>query len=133
VCLCRLWRSPPHCRDCFHYFAILKEVTVTLLMTVLLEGAVAIIYTVWREKPVRPILLTSVFGNLVTQSMLWIALTLSFRHYLLTLALAEILIWGIESLLLYGVRANDLKPKEAALLSLIMNGISLAVGWFLPV
>jgi predicted membrane protein len=108
-------------------------VTVTLLMTVLLEGAVAIIYTVWREKPVRPILLTSVFGNLVTQSMLWIALTLSFRHYLLTLALAEILIWGIESLLLYGVRANDLKPKEAALLSLIMNGISLAVGWFLPV
>jgi hypothetical protein len=108
-------------------------VTVTLLMTVLVEGAVAIVYSIRREKPIRPILLTSVFGNLVTQSMLWIALTLSFRHYLLTLALAEILIWGIESLLLYGVCANDLKPKEAALLSLIMNGISLAVGWFLPV
>jgi hypothetical protein len=108
-------------------------VTVTLLITVLVEGAVAIIYSIWREKPVLPILLTSVFGNLVTQSMLWIVLTLSFRHYLITLAFAEVLVWGIESLLFYGIPANDLKLKEAALLSLIMNGISLAVGWVLPV
>jgi hypothetical protein len=108
-------------------------VIVTLLITVLLEGTVAIVYSAWRKKPVLPILLTSAYGNLVTQSVLWIVLTLSFRHYLLTLALAEILVWGIESLLLYGIRANQLKLKEAALLSLGLNGISLALGWFLPV
>jgi hypothetical protein len=133
VCLCRVRRRHPPCWDCFHNFAVLKEVIVTLLITVLLEGAVAIVYSLWRKKPVLPILLTSVFGNLVTQSILWIVLTLSFHHYLITLVLAEILVWGIESLLLYRIRANQLKLDEAALLSLGMNGISLAIGWLLPV
>jgi hypothetical protein len=80
-----------------------------------------------------PILATSVLGNLLTQSMLWIVLSFSFRYYRLALALTEIAIWGIESFLFYVVPANQLKLKEAALLSFLMNGISLALGWFLPV
>jgi hypothetical protein len=105
----------------------------TLLITILVEGLVAIVYSTRRRKPVIPILLTSVLGNLVTQSMLWIVLTLSFRYYLISLFLVEILVWGIESMLFYAIRANQLKLKEAALISLGMNSISLAFGWFLPV
>ena len=105
----------------------------TLLITVLVEGAVAMIYSKKREKPVVPILLTGVLGNILTQSLLWIVLTLSFRHYLVTLAMTEILIWAIESFLFHVISANHLDLKEAGLLSLLMNGISLALGWFLPV
>jgi hypothetical protein len=108
-------------------------VIATLLMTVLVEGIVSVVYCIWRSKPIRPILLTSMLGNLLTQSLLWIVLTFSFRYYLLTLALAEITIWGIESFLFHAVPANQLKLKEAALLSLGLNGVSLALGWLLPV
>jgi hypothetical protein len=105
----------------------------TLLITVLVEGVAAVVYCVRREKPVVPILLTSLFGNLLTQSILWIVLTLSLRHYLVALVIIEIIIWGIESFLLHGIPANQLTLKEAALLSLGMNGLSLVLGWFLPV
>jgi hypothetical protein len=105
----------------------------TLLITILVEGLVSVVYSTRRRKPVVPILLTSVLGNLVTQSMLWIVLMLSFRYYLVTLLVAEILVWGSEGLLFYSISANQLKLKEAALLSLGLNSISLALGWFLPV
>ncbi len=105
----------------------------TVGITVLAEGIAAVIYSFWCRKPVGPILGTSVLGNLLTQSLLWIVLTFSFRYYLLTLALTEIAIWGIESLLFFIIPANQLNRREAALLSLGLNGISLALGWFLPV
>lgn len=106
---------------------------VTLLITVLVEGVVAVLYSTRRGKAVIPILVTSVFGNLLTQSALWIVLTYSFSHYLMALALTETVIWGIESFLLYIIPANHLNLKDACLLSFVMNGISLALGWFLPV
>jgi hypothetical protein len=105
----------------------------TFLITVLVEGVVVLVYSISRRKPVIPILLTSLMGNLLTQSLLWIALTFSFRHYLVALVITEIIIWGIESLLFHVIRANQLNLKEAALLSLAMNGTSLALGWSLPV
>jgi hypothetical protein len=45
----------------------------------------------------------------------------------------EVLIWIIESILLYHFAANQLGMWEATFLSLFMNAASLAVGWFLPV
>ena len=106
---------------------------VTLLITVIVEGVVVIGYSTWRNKPVRPLLFTSILGNLVTQSLLWIVLLISFRHYVGTLIVAEILAWLIESLLLYFVSANRLNFREAVFLSLGMNLASLALGWFMPV
>jgi hypothetical protein len=107
--------------------------TLTLLITLLVEGAIVSGYSIWRKKPVRSILFTSVVANLITQSLLWIVLNLFFRHYLIALAIAEILIWGIESILLYSIPANHLRFKEAILLSLAMNVSSFALGWFLPI
>jgi hypothetical protein len=71
--------------------------------------------------------------NIFTQSLLWLGLNLFFRQYLLTLMVAEVLIWAIESILLYGVASNGLQLREAFLLSLSMNLISFTIGWFLPV
>lgn len=106
----------------------------TLLITIILEAMVVIGYCCkWRGKPLAPILLTSITGNLITQSLLWIALNLFFRHYLLTLLSAEVLIWILESLFLYSVPANRLRISDAMILSLSMNVMSFALGWFLPV
>ena len=105
----------------------------TLLITILMEELVAVIYSTRRKKPAVPILLTSVFGNLLTQPMLWIVLTLSFRYYLVALAITEIMIWGIESILFHTVSAKHLSLKEAGLLIFVLNGISLGLGWFVPI
>jgi hypothetical protein len=106
---------------------------VTLVITLLLESLILIGYSLWRKKPVKSILFTSICGNLITQSLLWIVLTLFFQDYLVTLLIAEIFIWIIEAVLLYSIRANQLRFKEAILLSLGMNGLSFAIGWHLPV
>ena len=106
--------------------------TVTLLITILVEGAIVSGYSIWRKKPVRSILFTSVVANLITQSLLWIVLNLFFQNYLAALLIAEILIWMIESFLLYRFRANRLGLQEATLLSLFMNSASFGLGWFLP-
>ncbi len=105
----------------------------TILITVIVEGLVVLTFALWRKKPLTSLLLTSIFANLVTQSVLRIALTISFRDYLTTLAVAEIGIWLLEALVLYGIPSNKLRFSEALLLSLAMNAASLALGWFLPV
>ncbi len=85
-----------------------------------------------RGKPLRPILLTSIAGNIITQSILWLVLNIFFRHYLTALLVTEFLIWLLESLFLYSVPANRLRISDAMILSLSMNLMSFALGWFLP-
>jgi hypothetical protein len=82
---------------------------------------------------VRSILLTSIFANLATQSLLWTVVNIFFQHYLIALLIAEAVIWILESSTLHYVRRNQLTLREAAALSLVMNVASFAAGWFLPV
>lgn len=105
---------------------------ITLLITIVVETIVVIGYCTWRDKPRLPVVYTSIAANLVTQSLLWIALLIFFRHYLPTLLIAEGLIWILESLLLYFVPANQLYFWDALFLSLGMNLASFGVGWVLP-
>lgn len=106
---------------------------VTLSITTLVEGLVALLFCTRTRKSRGSILLTSVLGNVITQSLLWIALGVFFQHYLATLLVAEILIWILEGLLLASIKANCLRLTEALLLSLLMNVTSFGLGWFLPV
>jgi len=106
---------------------------VPLLITIVFEAAVVLGYCIWQKKPLAPILLTSIIANLITQSFLWIVLNLFFRHYLIALIVAEIIIWLVESFLLYRLLKNQLRFQEAIFLSFSMNLASLALGWFLPI
>jgi hypothetical protein len=101
-------------------------------MTIGVESAIAGGFCLWRSKPLRPILFTSFCGNLITQSILWLVLSLFFQHYLAALLMTEILIWILEGLLLHGIALNRLDLTEALFLSLVMNAASFAAGWFLP-
>jgi hypothetical protein len=105
---------------------------LTLFTTIILEGLIVLGYCTWRKKPVRSLLITSIFINLLTQSLLWVVLNLFFQQYLITLLISEILIWLVESALLYLFPANQLRFVEALFLSLGMNLTSFALGWFLP-
>lgn len=106
---------------------------LTLAVTLVIESAVALGYAVWRKKPIPPILFTSICGNLITQPLLWILLNLFFQQYLITLLITEILIWFLESVLLYFILWNQLSFKDAIFLSLGMNLSSFVLGWLLPV
>lgn len=105
----------------------------TLLPTLLIEGLVAAVYARWQGKPIVSILLTASLANLLTQSLLWLALIVFYRAYLPTLFLAEVGIWLLEGLALRIIPANRLSWREALILSLGMNLASFGVGWFLPV
>jgi hypothetical protein len=108
-------------------------VIVTLFITIFVEGLLVLLFCLGRGKPAGPILLTSILANLITQSLLWLGLTLFFRHYLAALGVAEILIWLLESVILSLIPANRLRLTEALFLSLMMNVTSFGLGWFLPV
>ena len=105
----------------------------TLSITILVESAVCLGYSIGRRKPLGSIFITSILINLITQSLLWVALSLFYQHYLAVLLITEILIWVLEGFLLYGLRFNQLKLREASFLSLMMNLSSFGIGWFLPV
>ena len=105
----------------------------SLPITVILEAAICLGYSIWQSKPIGPIIFTSIFANLITQSMLWIALNIFFQHYLVTLFVAEILIWMIEGVGLNSFRANRLDIRQALTLSLLMNLSSFGLGWFLRI
>jgi hypothetical protein len=105
---------------------------LTLLITIIAEGIVVIGYALWHRKPIYSILFTTIFANIMTQSFLWVVLLIFFQHYFTALITAEILIWMIESVLLYSIPANQLRFTAAIFLSLNMNLISFSLGWFLP-
>jgi hypothetical protein len=90
-------------------------------------------YCAWRKKPIRPILVTSICANFITQFLLWGVLKFFFEHYLIALLISEIFIWIAESLALYYVRANQLRFTDAVFLSLGMNIVSFGLGWILPI
>jgi hypothetical protein len=108
-------------------------VIVTLTITIVIESIVVAGYALWRKKPLIHLLLSSLIVNLFTQSILWVTLNTFPHHYLIALLVAEICILGIEGIILYLYRYNQLKPGEALVLSLAMNLASFTLGWFLPV
>jgi len=108
-------------------------VIYTLLLTLLVEGAVVFVYCAVQKRPAGVLLQASFIVNMFTQSMLWIVLRFFFRHYLIALITAEVLIWLVESAFMYKLPGNKLSLSHAAFLSLCMNLSSFGVGWFLPV
>jgi hypothetical protein len=105
----------------------------TLTITIVIEGSLCLVYSIWQKKPIRPILLTSLLGNIITQSLLWLVLTFFFQHYLATLLITETLIWLIEAIFFYSLQSNQLSVRESVLLSLFMNLFSFGMGCLLPI
>jgi hypothetical protein len=108
-------------------------VIATLAITILVESAVVAAYAIWRRKPIKQLLVSSLCANLFTQSILWLVLNGFPDHYLMTLVIAEMCIWVVEAMILFLYRNNRLGLRESMLLSLAMNLASFGLGWVLPV
>lgn len=104
----------------------------TLPITIILEGLVILGYCRRSGFPLLPLLGTSVIANILTQSMLWVVLTVFFQYYVVVLLITEVLIWLVESFLLSLPIQNQMKLSDALRISLMMNLVSFGVGWFLP-
>jgi hypothetical protein len=108
-------------------------VIYTLPITILVEGCVVLLYCALQKRPAGKLLLASLFVNVVTQGMLWLALWIFFQQYIVTLLVSEVLIWLVEGILFYYLTGKQLTLWTVLLLSLCMNAVSFGVGWFLPV
>ena len=105
----------------------------TLAITIVIESVVTAAFAIWRQKPLKNLLFSTVCANLFTQSLLWLTLILFPHQYLVTLIIVEVSIWGIEAIIFYLIRFNRLNLREAFILSLAMNLCSFGIGWLLPV
>jgi hypothetical protein len=110
-----------------------EKVIATFAITILVESAIVTAYAIWRHKPLKHLIVSSLCANLFTQGLLWVALLLFHQRYLLALFITEFCIWGMESAILYLYSYNRLNFREAMFLGLVMNLASFGIGWVLPV
>lgn len=104
----------------------------TLLLTLIVESTILALLAYLTNRPIGSWLRTCLVMNVITQGFLWIVLSEFWFVYLPALAVAEVAIWGIESMMLFARPSNRLTLSQAAWISLVVNGASLSIGWFLP-
>lgn len=111
-----------------------SAISLTLPATLIIELLLAGFYALKRKASQLSTLTLVCLANVITQFAFWIVLNTYAAHneLLLTFGL-EIIIWGIEALVFYLPQRDNIKFKEAALLSLVLNLASFGMGLFLPI
>ncbi len=115
-------------------YAVGGYFSLTLPITVVIEGVVALIYA-HVQKRLRFTLLTLVaLVNLITQPFVWFFVMARMeRGFSLGLIILELIIVGVEAALLFAVQRKTRAFKECLILSLWLNVASFIVGLLLPV
>ena len=103
------------------------------LATLAIEGAVVLLFTAVTGRGILRWMTFLLLVNLISQPLLWLALSAQGASllYLVVLALAEPVIWGLEGTLLYLLSGRSLTVGRSFLLSLAMNGLSAIIGLLL--
>lgn len=108
-------------------------VNLALPMTIVIELLLAVVYALKRKRPLLITIALTALANVITQYGLWASLNAFHDQDVLELTIGlEIVIWGIEALILYLPQRKDISFKEAALLSLVLNVVSFSLGLLLP-
>jgi hypothetical protein len=97
-----------------------------------IENVIALIYTKIRNRPRIETLTFVTLANMVTLPALWIAAFYIGGYEFYALLLIEVVIWIVETVILYILQRREIDLKEAALLSLSINGASFLIGLLLP-
>lgn len=108
---------------------------LALLATILVEGVIVLAHTAARGLRIRRWLTFVTLINLITQPALWCVMGLlpADIPYFPVLAIGESLVWLTEAVLLHVLAGGRLTPREAAIASLVLNGVSVGIGLLLPV
>lgn len=97
-----------------------------------IENVIALIYTKIRSRPKIETLTFVTLANMVTLPALWIAAFYIGGYEFYALLVIEVVIWIVETVILYILQRREIDLKEAALLSLLINGSSFLIGLLLP-
>ncbi len=109
-------------------------ISIALLATVAIEVSAATLYALWRKRPVCALLTLVLWVNLITQPATWLALNAlgsSTMSNAWTLGL-EILVWLVETVILYLPLHKAIPFVEVLMASLFFNALSFLVGLNLP-
>ena len=103
------------------------------LATLAIEGAVVLLFTAVTGRGIFRWMTYLLLVNLISQPLLWLTLSAQGAAllYLVLLAVAEPVIWGLEGTLLYLLGGRSLSVGRSFLLSLAMNGPSAIIGLLL--
>jgi hypothetical protein len=104
-----------------------------ILITVIIEAILGLLYAVIRNRSKLTTITMVILANMITILPFWaVASFMSGDYHVLFIIIAELLIWFVESVILYLTQRKTIRFWEAVLLSLILNGISTLIGLFLP-
>lgn len=102
---------------------------IALLVTLILELLVALIYVSVKKLP-KKILKSVLLVNFITLPIVWFIFPL-YEYPMMAILLAEIFAFIFEGFFLYLLNKKHLSLRKAFVLSILMNLLSLAVG-FIP-
>jgi hypothetical protein len=118
-------------------FLIGSLVSLTLPLTILIEGVLGVIYAKIRQRSKITFLTLVILVNSITQPLLVLVYSIvdtnELVQALVYLLLLEILIWVGEAIMLYLPLRKEITFKEVLGLSIIFNAVSFLVGLFLRV
>ncbi|MBI9044695.1 MAG: hypothetical protein JEZ06_09430 [Anaerolineaceae bacterium] len=105
----------------------------TILITVILEGLIAVGLTFIYKKDLVKFLTVVTLGNVLTQLLLLFVVNgIVFGYSAIGLVVVEIFIWLIEAGIIFGTMQQNTSFRKAMLFSLIINAISFITGLLLP-
>jgi len=108
--------------------------SIPIPITLAVELILAFIYTRLRKRSILTTLTMVAVANTVTLPILWFgANVMSSSYNLLVIAVAEILIWLVESTILFLTQRKSVPFKEMLFLSFILNLLSFLLGLILPI
>ncbi|OGO18319.1 MAG: hypothetical protein A2Z14_03910 [Chloroflexi bacterium RBG_16_48_8] len=107
--------------------------SIAIPITVAAEALLGLLYAVIRKQPKVVTIAMILLANTITLLPLWMIATFIDGDFnLLAIIFTEIIIWLVESAILYLTQRRSIPFWEAAVLSLILNGTSFLMGLFLP-
>lgn len=107
--------------------------SIAIPITLAVELILALIYARLRMRSILTTLTMVAVANTVTLPIFWLgANVMSSSYSVILLVIAEILIWLVESTILFLTQRKRVRFKEMLLLGLILNLLSFLLGLILP-
>ena len=107
--------------------------SILIPITLLVELFFVLLYVIIKKRSILTMLTMTALANMITLPFLWMVPNFGGESYIPLFTLfAEIIIWIVESLVLYLTQRKSVRYWEMLLLSLALNGCSFILGLLLP-
>ena len=107
--------------------------SLAIPIAVIVEATLGLIYAIFRKRSKLTTVTMVILANMVTLPPFWAAsYFISGDFHIIVFIVAEIIIWLVESGVLYLTQRKTIRFWEATLLSFVLNGISALIGLLLP-